>query len=240
MITVNWATGGDLWITTNVGLFHSSDFAASFRQIPGFTSASGVALGAPKSTGGYPTVFASAVYNGVTGYFRSDDAGANCRFILLVYQNTVADFLPGVQINDDDHGFGMIDTNPISGDPRIYGRVYIGTNGRGIFYGDIDGAQPSERVSSSSAPPTRTPVATTRTTANAPASTRTTTSAPASTRPTTNAPASTNAAGPWAQCGGQNWTGPTSCGPGWTCRRTNEFYSQCLRQHKRHKRHSFS
>lgn len=209
-IIVNWATGGDLWITTNLGLFHSSDFAATFRQIPGFTFAFGVALGAPKSTGGYPTVFASAVYSGETGYFRSDDAGANCWFILLAYQNTVAEPLPGVQINDAAHGFGAIDTNPISGDPRIYGRVYIGTNGRGIFYGDINGTQPSKSVSSSSKRSTHTRVTTTHT--------------------TTNAPASTNTAGPWAQCGGQNWTGPTSCGPGWICVRGSQFYSQCLQQ----------
>ena len=82
-IVVNWATSGDLWIATNVGLFYSSDFAASFVQISGFTSASGVALGAPKATGGYPTVFASGVCSGATGYFRSDDAGVNCWFILL-------------------------------------------------------------------------------------------------------------------------------------------------------------
>ena len=83
-IVVNWATGGDLWIATDVGLFHSSDFAASFRQISEFGVASGVALGAPKVTGDYPVVFASAVYRGTTGYFRSDDAGVNCWSILVV------------------------------------------------------------------------------------------------------------------------------------------------------------
>jgi len=81
-IIVNWATGGDLWITTDVGLFHSSDFAASFYQISGFTYASGVALGAPKVPGDYPAVFASAVYSGAAGYFQSDDAGVNCWFSL--------------------------------------------------------------------------------------------------------------------------------------------------------------
>ena len=77
-IVVNWKTSGDLWISTNVGVFHSSDFAANFDQISGFTFAYGVALGAPKITGSYPTVFASGVYSGATGHFRSDDAGVNC------------------------------------------------------------------------------------------------------------------------------------------------------------------
>lgn len=74
---------GDLWIATDVGLFHSSDHAATFRQISGFTTAFGVALGAPKSIVDYPAVFASGFYSGTPGYFRSDDAGANCWFILI-------------------------------------------------------------------------------------------------------------------------------------------------------------
>jgi xyloglucan-specific exo-beta-1,4-glucanase len=78
VIVVNWVTSGDLWISTDMGVFHSSNFAASFSQVPGFTSAVGVALGAPKTTGEYPTVFASGFYCGVAGYFRSDDAGVNC------------------------------------------------------------------------------------------------------------------------------------------------------------------
>lgn len=77
-IVVNWARSGDLWISTDVGIFHSSDFAASFFQISGFTSGFRVGLGAPKVTGDYAAVFASGVYNGAVGYFRSDDAGVNC------------------------------------------------------------------------------------------------------------------------------------------------------------------
>ncbi|KAJ7458495.1 CEL4a mannanase [Mycena latifolia] len=32
----------------------------------------------------------------------------------------------------------------------------------------------------------------------------------------------------WGQCGGQNWTGPTTCVAGSVCTFSNPFYSQCL------------
>ena len=34
-----------------------------------------------------------------------------------------------VRINDDQHQFGLI--GQITGDPKLYGRVYVGTFGRG-------------------------------------------------------------------------------------------------------------
>jgi endo-1,4-beta-xylanase len=36
------------------------------------------------------------------------------------------------------------------------------------------------------------------------------------------------AVGPWGQCGGKEWSGETECTSGWTCKETNEWYSQCL------------
>ncbi|EGX51798.1 hypothetical protein AOL_s00043g817 [Orbilia oligospora ATCC 24927] len=33
---------------------------------------------------------------------------------------------------------------------------------------------------------------------------------------------------PWGQCGGNGWTGPTSCVSGWCCQASNEWYSQCI------------
>jgi hypothetical protein len=42
-----------------------------------------------------------------------------------------------VRIDDDQHRFAT--AGIIIGDPRVYGRVYIGTNGRGIVQGDIHG-----------------------------------------------------------------------------------------------------
>ncbi|KAF8677655.1 hypothetical protein RHS04_06096 [Rhizoctonia solani] len=119
-IASNTNKAGDVWVSTDKGLFHSTNYGASFTAAKGVTQAWAIGLGAPKTTGGAATVFAVATIDGVTGYFRSDDEG-----------NT------WVQINDAAHGFGAVSSNPISGDPRVYGRVYVGTNGRGIFSGDI-------------------------------------------------------------------------------------------------------
>lgn len=33
---------------------------------------------------------------------------------------------------------------------------------------------------------------------------------------------------PYAQCGGQNWSGATQCTSGWTCTKHNDWYSQCV------------
>jgi endo-1,4-beta-xylanase len=36
------------------------------------------------------------------------------------------------------------------------------------------------------------------------------------------------AVGPWGQCGGNGWSGETTCTSGWSCKVTNEWYSQCV------------
>jgi hypothetical protein len=54
------------------------------------------------------------------GVYRSDDAGEHW-----------------VRINDDQHQYGLM--LQIIGDPRVYGRVYLGTHGRGILYGEPKG-----------------------------------------------------------------------------------------------------
>jgi len=60
----------------------------------------------------------SARSNGIQGIFRSDDAGASW-----------------IRINDDQHSSATTGST-ITGRPSVYGRVYIGANGRGIIQGD--------------------------------------------------------------------------------------------------------
>ncbi|CAE6528734.1 unnamed protein product [Rhizoctonia solani] len=119
-IVSNTNKAGEVWVSTDKGLFHSNNFGASFTAATSVTQAWAIGLGAPKTSGAAPSVFAAATIDGVTGYFRSDDEGSTW-----------------VQINDAANGFGAVSANPVSGDPRVYGRVYVGTNGRGIFSGDI-------------------------------------------------------------------------------------------------------
>ncbi|KAJ6519554.1 hypothetical protein C8R45DRAFT_852566 [Mycena sanguinolenta] len=219
-VIVNPKVSGDVWVSTDTGLFHSTTFGSSFTAIPGITEAWAIALGAPQTATSYPAIFAAANIGGV-GYFRSDDMGVNW-----------------VKINDAAHGFGSASSNCISGDPRIYGRVYIGTNGRGIFYGDAAGAAPppTSTVSSTTSVKSTTTVSSTTvkstSTTTTVKSTSTTTTVKSTTTvsstTTSSAPGSTATQTGFGQCGGQGWTGPTLCASGFACVAQNTFYSQCV------------
>lgn len=104
-VIVNPAVTGDVWVSSDVGIFHTTNSGASFTQISGPTQAWAIALGAPAKAGGYPALFAAAMFGTQFGYFRSDDEGVNW-----------------VQINDATHGFGSLSANCLTADPRIYGR----------------------------------------------------------------------------------------------------------------------
>ena len=72
----------------------------------------------PRPEKKYPALFLAGKAGSRQALFRSDDAGASW-----------------TRINDDQHQFGSI--GQVLGDPRIYGRVYFATGGRGIIYGDL-------------------------------------------------------------------------------------------------------
>jgi len=109
---------GDLWIADFDGLYHAKKGSADFEKIDGVTEIHGFGFGkaAPKSN--YSALYLAGTVNGVDGIFRSDDKGKNW-----------------VRINDDAHRWSLI--LQVTGDPKKYGRVYVGTHGRGTLYGDI-------------------------------------------------------------------------------------------------------
>ncbi|KIM24194.1 glycoside hydrolase family 74 protein [Serendipita vermifera MAFF 305830] len=115
-ITVNPFKAGELWVSGDAGIWHSSDYGKTFNALPSVTKGWRISAGAPKTTGGTPALYAAATINGVSTLYRTDDQ------------------VNWITMSDAAHGFGSASSLILAADPRIYKRVYVGTNGRGIFY----------------------------------------------------------------------------------------------------------
>jgi hypothetical protein len=107
----------DIWLPTDQGLFHSADANHPFRNLKHVESADALGFGMAAPGHDYPTLYLAGRVDGTTGLFRSVDEGASW-----------------VRINDPRHQFGWI--GQLSGDPRVFGRVYLLTTGRGVMVGE--------------------------------------------------------------------------------------------------------
>jgi len=108
---------GHVWLATGKELYRSVDGGATYTSLDTFEQTYAVGFGKAADGRDYPAIYVSGKVGETFGIFRSVDDGANW-----------------VRVNDDQHQFSAVDT--IAGDPRIFGRVYVGTHGRGILYGD--------------------------------------------------------------------------------------------------------
>jgi photosystem II stability/assembly factor-like uncharacterized protein len=108
---------GHFFVTSATGLYRSIDAATTITRVESVDSALAVGFGRAADDAEYPAVYLSGRVSGSAGIFRSDDAGQSW-----------------TRISDDRHQFGWVGF--ITGDQRSYGRVYLGTGGRGIVYGD--------------------------------------------------------------------------------------------------------
>ena len=108
---------GDLWLPAFNGLYHLAGSVFERQPNVEVIHAFGFGKAAPKAS--YPALYLVGNVEGEAGIFRSTDKGQHW-----------------VRINDDQHQWGLV--LQIAGDPKQFGRVYVGTHGRGIFYGDPD------------------------------------------------------------------------------------------------------
>jgi oligoxyloglucan reducing-end-specific cellobiohydrolase len=125
MPIVNFNRAGEVWLALgDLGIYHTRNFGRRWTKVTGRgVTARHLTIGAGARRSSTPALF--IVGNAAThgplskdGVYRSDDNGRTW-----------------VRVNDEDHQYGGV--GMIQGDPRVYGRVYLGTGGRGIVYADI-------------------------------------------------------------------------------------------------------
>lgn len=109
---------GDIWFAGD-GIWHSTDSGKTFEKLSNVDNASIIGFGKAAAGKNYMSLYTHAVVNGIDGIYRSDDIGKSW-----------------IKINDDKHKYGAANTT-ITGDKREYGKFYLGTNGRGIVYGEL-------------------------------------------------------------------------------------------------------
>ncbi|WP_460070049.1 1,4-beta-glucanase [Streptomyces sp. YKOK-I1] len=110
---------GDLWLCTKWnGLYRSTDGGATFAKVASCWASYTLGFGKAAPGADYPAIYQVGSTEAITAVHRSDDCAKSW-----------------VRINDDHHQWGWTG-EIIAGDPRVYGRVYLATNGRGIQYGE--------------------------------------------------------------------------------------------------------
>jgi len=116
---VNFSQKGDIWLPLgSSGLRHSVDGGITWTNLSNVVWANSVGVGAAGSSHN-PAIYLCGIAPpaSLQAIYRSDDNGTTW-----------------VRINDDLHQYGG--PSLIQADPRVYGRIYLGMNGRGIIYGE--------------------------------------------------------------------------------------------------------
>lgn len=106
---------GEIWASTDAGIFHSTDYGSSFAQVSTtLKNTYQIALGRGSDDGWNLYAFGTGSA-GAKLYGSADDG--------VSWTN-----IQGTQ------GFGSIDNCKLAGSGNTEGQVYVGTNGRGAFY----------------------------------------------------------------------------------------------------------
>ncbi|KAL1880593.1 hypothetical protein VTK73DRAFT_5398 [Phialemonium thermophilum] len=211
-ITAHPATAGTLFVSTDVGIFRSSDFGKTFTRMgTALSDTQQVALGRGSTTDAW-VVYAFGDGPAGKKLYASADSGASWVDI------------------QGSQGFGAISSCRLAGSANNAGVVYVGTNGRGVFWaqGTVSGTGNNSPTSTTSTTPTTRTTATTTKPSTTSKTTTTTTTTPTKTSSPTPTSSGVNLAQHWGQCGGIGWTGPSACESPYKCQFQNDYYSQCL------------
>lgn len=106
---------GDVWVSTNDGVYHSTDSGSTFtKESTGLTNTYQLGLG--RGTKSNWNVYAFGSGSAGPRLYGSSDLGKTWTDI------------------QGSQGFGAIDSTKLDGSGNVAGQVYVGTNGRGVFW----------------------------------------------------------------------------------------------------------
>ena len=126
MLSATPGMEGDLWLAFRAtGLYHSTNGGMSFAKLGHVQEAYSLGFGKAAPGRTYPALYLAGKIDQI---FRRSFA-------------PTMPAPPGCASTMTSINIGWI--SHVTGDPRIYGRVYFATGGRGIIYGDLD---PSPRA----------------------------------------------------------------------------------------------
>jgi xyloglucan-specific exo-beta-1,4-glucanase len=222
-VIVHPKNAGQVYVSTNAGIYLSTNFGSSFTLLTSaLTNVYEIALGV--GSGSTWNLYAFGTGSAGNRLYGSADNGSSWTD------------LQGTQ------SFGTISGCKLAGSGNVAGQVYVGTNGRGVFYakGTITGGSSSggstTTASSTSTSHTSTTSVTTSKSSSSTSITATTSKSSSTTLSTTThsstSSASTSTAtctvAQYYQCGGSAYTGCTHCASGYTCSAQNSYYWQCM------------
>ncbi|KAK2758283.1 Xyloglucanase [Arachnomyces sp. PD_36] len=116
-IEVNPAIAGDVWVSTDAGVFHTTDFGSTFTKTSGDGISDVYAIALGKGANDYWNVYAFLTSGELSSLHVSTDVGKTWTDI------------------QGERGFGTVSGAALAANKNEAGLVFVGTNGRGVFYG---------------------------------------------------------------------------------------------------------
>ena len=116
-LTAVFNHAGHVWIVNRSGIHRSADHGRTFKPVTAEITGNYIAFGRAAPGARAPAIYVAGRRGDERGIFRSIDGGGTW-----------------IRLNPEDLQFHSI--SALAADPRVFGRVYVGTRGRGIYYGE--------------------------------------------------------------------------------------------------------
>ena len=129
------AAQGDVWVSSYNGLYHSTNGGASFQAVlPTGDEVFGLGFGMAATGQTYPAIYMVGYLSNDTACVNQNDTADGFTTATECIYRSIDGGTTFVRINDYAHQYA--NSNVIVGDPRVFGRFYLATPGRGIIEGN--------------------------------------------------------------------------------------------------------